>query len=84
MGPSQSSTLDTESGEGQAIMDKDTRDIVILRRLLETTGRWILFVHQGHIVKVARVAPEMPADVVLDDSTSKASPEPASCHAGTQ
>jgi hypothetical protein len=53
------------------MMDKDTRDIVILRRLLETTGRWILFVHQGHIVKVARVAPEMSADAVLGDSAAR-------------
>jgi len=62
-------------------MDKDTRDIEILRRLLETTGRWILFVHQGHIVKVARVAQEMSADAVLDDSTSRAGPKTASCRA---
>ena len=59
--------------------DKDTRDIEILRRLLATTGRWILFVHQGHIVKVARVAPEMSADAVLDDSAARAYPKSASC-----
>ena len=67
-----------ESGKGQAMMDKD---IEILRRMLSQPGRWLVHVHSGHIVKVARVAPEMSADAVLDDSTPRVSPKPASCDA---
>jgi len=39
---------------------------------------------QRHIVKVARVAQEMSADAVLDDSTSRAGPKTASCRAETR
>jgi len=74
MRPSQSSTLDTESEEGQAMMDKD---IEILRRMLSQPGRWLVHVHSGHIVKVARVAPEMSADAVLDDAAPMACPKSA-------
>ena len=49
------------------MVDVDARDSAILRRLLETAGRWILFIHQGHIVKVARVTPEQPAGELLDN-----------------
>jgi len=61
--------------------DRVDKDVEILRRMLSQPGRWLVHVHSGHIVKVARVAPEMSADAVLDDSTSRASPKPASCHA---
>ena len=37
-------------------MDKD---VEILRRMLSQPGRWLVHVHSGHIVKVARVAPEI-------------------------
>ena len=47
-------------------------------------GQWLVHVHSGHIVKVARVAPEMSADAVLDDSTSRAHPKSASCHVETR
>jgi hypothetical protein len=57
-------------------MDKD---IEILRRMLPQPRRWLVHVHSGHIVKVARVAPEMTADAVLDNSAARASPKPASC-----
>ena len=40
--------------------------------------------HSGHIVKVDRVAPEMSADAMLNDSAARAYPKPASCHAETQ
>jgi len=58
------------------MMDKD---VEILRRMLSQPGRWLVHVHSGHIVKVARVAPEMSADSVLDDSAARPSPKPASC-----
>ena len=58
------------------MMDKD---VEILRRMLSQAGRWLVHVHSGHIVKVARVAPEMSADAVLDNSAARASPKPASC-----
>ena len=61
-------------------MDKD---VEILRRMLSQAGRWLVHVHSGHIVKVARVAPEMSADAVLDDSAARAHPESASCRAET-
>ena len=61
--------------------DRVDKGVEILRRMLSQPGRWLVHVHSGHIVKVARVAPEMPADGVLDDSTPKVSPKPASCHA---
>jgi len=56
------------------------KDIQVLRRILSEAGKWLVIVHQGHIVKVARVAPEMSADAVLGDSTPRVSPKPASCH----
>jgi len=62
------------------MMDKD---VEILRRVLSQPGRWLVHVHSGHIVKVARVAQEMTADAVLDDATPRVSPRPASCHAET-
>jgi len=58
------------------MMDKD---VEILRRMLSQAGRWLVHVHSGHIVKVARVAPETSADAVLDNSAARASPKPASC-----
>ena len=58
------------------MMDKD---VEILRRMLSQPGRWLVHVHSGHIVKVARVAPEMSVDAVLDGSAARASPKPASC-----
>jgi len=58
------------------MMDKD---VEILRRMLSQPGRWLVHMHSGHIVKVARVAPEMSADAVLDNSAARASPKPASC-----
>jgi len=61
-------------------MDKD---VEILRRMLSQPGRWLVHVHSGHIVKVARVAPEMSADAVLDDSAAGAYPKSASCRAET-
>jgi len=60
------------------MMDKD---IEILRRMLSQPGRWLVHVHSGHIVKVARVAPEMTADAVLDGSAARAYPKSASCRA---
>jgi len=57
------------------------KDVEILRRMLSQPGRWLVHVHSGHIVKVARVAPEMSADAVLDNSTTGACPKPGSCHA---
>jgi hypothetical protein len=57
------------------------KDIQVLRRILSEAGKWLVHVHSGHIVKVARVAPEMSADAVLDDVTPRVSPKPASCHA---
>jgi len=57
------------------------KDVEILRRMLSQPGRWLVHVHSGHIVKVARVAPEMLADVVLDDSAARAGPKMASCRA---
>ena len=59
-------------------MDKD---VEILRRMLSQPGRWLVHVHSGHLVKVARVAPEMSADAVLDDSAARAYPKLASCDA---
>ena len=56
-------------------MDKD---IEILRRMPSQPGRWLVHVHSGHIVKVARVAPEMSADAVLDDSDARACPKSVS------
>ena len=46
-------------------------------------GQWLVHVHSGHIVKVARVAPEMSADAVLDDSAARAYPKSVSCRAET-
>jgi len=57
------------------MMDKD---VEILRRMLSQAGRWLVHVHSGHIVKVARVAQEMSADAVLDDPHPRVSPKPAS------
>ena len=62
------------------MMDKD---VEILRRMLSQPGRWLVHVHSGHIVKVARVAPEMSADAVLDNSAARAAPKMASCRAET-
>jgi len=62
-------------------MDKD---VEILRRILSQPGRWLVHVHSGHIVKVARVAPEMSADAVLDDATSRAAPRMASYRTETR
>jgi hypothetical protein len=59
-------------------MDKD---IEILRRMPSQPGRWLVHVHSGHIVEVARVAQEMSADAVLDNSAARAHPKSASCHA---
>ena len=59
------------------------KDIQVLRRILSEAGKWLLIVHQGHIVKVARVMPEMSADAVLDDSAARACPKSASCRAET-
>ena len=61
-------------------MDKD---IEILRRMLPQPRRWLVHVHSGHIVKVARVAPEMTADAVLDDATPIACPRSAVCRIET-
>ena len=63
------------------MMDKD---VEILRRMLSQPGRWLVHVHSGHIVKVARVAPEMPADAVLGDSAARAYPKSVSCRAETR
>ena len=63
------------------MMDKD---VEILRRMLSQPGRWLVHVHSGHIVKIARVAPEMSADAVLGDSTSRAAPKMVSCRAETR
>jgi hypothetical protein len=60
------------------------KDIQVLRRILSEAGKWLVHVHSGHIVKVARVAPEMSADAVLDDATPRVSLEPALCHTETQ
>jgi len=64
--------------------DRVDKDIEILRRMLSQPGRWLVHVHSGHIVKVARVAPEMSADAVLDDSAPRAVPKPASCRGETR
>jgi len=60
------------------------KDVEILRRMLSQPGRWLVHVHSGHIVKVARVAPEMSADAVLDDSAVRAYPKSVSCRAETR
>ena len=61
--------------------DRVDKGVEILRRMLSQPGWWLVHVYSGHIVKVSRIVPEMSADAVLDDSTSRASPKPASCHA---
>jgi len=60
------------------------KDIQVLRRILSEAGKWLVVAHQGHIVKVARVPPEMSADAVLDDSAPRVSPKPASCRTEAQ
>ena len=42
--------------------DKDT---LALYRILAEPGRWMVFVHQGHIVKLTKLPPEQPVDVVI-------------------
>ena len=64
--------------------DRVDKDVEILRRMLSQPGRWLVHVHSGHIVKVARVAPEMSADAVLDDSAVRAYPKSVSCRAETR
>jgi hypothetical protein len=60
------------------------KGVEIRRRMLSQPGGWLVHVHSGHIVKVARVAPEMTADAVLDDADLRVSPELLPCHAEVQ
>jgi len=36
-------------------------DIEVLKRILTEPGKWLVIVHLGHIVKVAKVEPEQDA-----------------------
>ena len=38
-------------------------DIEVLKRILSEPGKWLVIVHLGHIVKVAKVEPEQDARV---------------------
>lgn len=40
-------------------------DLAALRLILEAPGRWLVFVHQDHIVKVAKVEPEQSVKAAL-------------------
>ena len=46
--------------------------------MLNLPGWWLVHIYSGHIVKVARPAPETSADAVLDDSAARAYPKSAS------
>jgi len=41
------------------------KDILVLYRMLAEPGRWMIFVHQGHIVKATKLPPEQPVDALL-------------------
>ena len=71
-------------GKTRGEFDRVDKDVEILRRMLSQPGRWLVYVHSGHIVKVARVAPEMSADAVLDNSAARGCPKLVSCHAETR
>jgi len=49
-------------------------DIEVLKRILSEPGKWLVIVHLGHIVKVAKVEPEKDAKEL-----ARMSPKPASC-----
>ena len=40
-------------------------DILALHLMLAESGRWMVFVHQGHIVKMTKIPPEQPIDELL-------------------
>ena len=41
------------------------KDMLALYRILAEPGRWLVFVHQGHIVKLTKLPPEQPVDAVI-------------------
>jgi len=51
-------------------------DIEVLKRILTEPGKWLVIVHLGHIVKVAKVEPEQDAKEL-----ARVSPKPAVCRA---
>ena len=51
-------------------------DVEVLKRILTEPGKWLVIVHLGHIVKVAKVEPEKDAKEL-----TRACPKSASCHA---
>ena len=53
-------------------------DIEVLKRLLTEPGKWLVIVHLGHIVKVAKVEPEQDAKEL-----ARACPKPTSRYAET-
>ncbi len=60
-------------------MTLNDKDLAALKHMLEEQGRWIIFVHQGHVVKVAKVGKERPIDelVKLTPSNPLCSPSGA-------
>jgi len=50
----------------------------VLKRILTEPGKWLVIVHLGHIVKIAKVEPEKDAK-----ESARAFPKPASCHVET-
>jgi hypothetical protein len=54
-------------------------DIEVLKRILIEPGKWLVIVHLGHIVKVAKVEPEKDAKEL-----ARVFPKPALCHAETR
>ena len=51
-------------------------DVEVLKRILSEPGKWLVIVHLGHIVKVAKVEPEQDAKEL-----ARAFPKPVSCRA---
>jgi len=51
-------------------------DIEVLKRILSEPGKWLVIVHLGHIVKVAKVEPEQDAK-----EWARAFPKSALCDA---
>ena len=50
-------------------------DVEVLKRILTEPGKWLVIVHLGHIVKVAKVEPEQDAKEL-----ARACPNAASYH----
>ena len=48
------------------------KDIAVLNKMLSDNGRWMIFVHEGHIVKIVKVPEEEDVAKALTTGNNRA------------